>query len=77
MCLAIPMKVIEKEGSLGKVHQGGVTYDVDFTLLPEAETGDYVLVHAGFVIQRLNETEAEKTLRLFEEMFRKEAEAND
>jgi len=77
MCLAIPMQIIEKEGVNGKVSQGGVVYDVNFTLLPEAQIGDYVLVHAGFAIQRLDETEAGKTIQLFAEMFKKEASRND
>jgi hydrogenase expression/formation protein HypC len=46
----------------------GVKKEVSFMILPEAEVGDYVIVHAGFAIQRLNEEEAQKTLDLFREM---------
>ncbi|MBN1413359.1 MAG: HypC/HybG/HupF family hydrogenase formation chaperone [Spirochaetales bacterium] len=74
MCLAIPMKVIEKTGNTGKVGSGTVTYDVNFTLFPDAEPGDFVLVHAGFVIERIDPEEASKTLELFNEMFEKEGQ---
>jgi hydrogenase expression/formation protein HypC len=69
MCLAIPMKVIEKTGNKGKVKAGNVTYDADFTLIPDIQTGDYVLIHAGFAIEKLDVVEARKTLDLFKEMY--------
>jgi hydrogenase expression/formation protein HypC len=69
MCLAIPMKVIEKTGNSGKVQAGNVTYDANFTLIPDVRTGDYVLIHAGFAIEKLDVVEAEKTLDLFKEMY--------
>ena len=69
MCLAIPMKVIEKTGNNGKVQAGNVTYDVNFTLIPDVQTGEYVLIHAGFAIEKLDVVEAEKTLDLFREMY--------
>lgn len=69
MCLAIPMKVIEKTGDRGKVQTGTVTYDANFTLIPDVKTGDYVLIHAGFAIEKLDVVEAEKTLDLFREMY--------
>jgi hydrogenase expression/formation protein HypC len=72
MCLAVPMKVIEKNESIGKVQAGNVTYDANFTLLPEVKTGDYVLIHAGFAIEKLDVVEAEKTLDLFREMYENE-----
>jgi hydrogenase expression/formation protein HypC len=46
----------------------GVKKDVSFIMLPEAKIGDYVIVHAGFAIQILNEEEAQKSLELFREM---------
>ena len=69
MCLAIPMKVIEKEGNTGKVRTGGITYDVNFTLIPDINIGDYVIIHAGFAIERLDVVEAEKTLDIFRQMY--------
>ena len=64
------MRLIHKTGVQGRVETGGVARDVGLDFLPDANVGDYVLVHAGFAIQRLDETEALKTLALFEEMER-------
>jgi hydrogenase expression/formation protein HypC len=69
MCLAIPMKVIEREDERGKVEQGGVIREVSFAMLPEVVLGDYVLVHAGFAIERLDEQEAQSTLALLHEVI--------
>lgn len=68
MCLAIPAKVIEIEGDMAVVELGGVTRQASLMLVPETEIGDYVLLHAGFAIQRLDEEEAQEALRLFAEM---------
>ena len=68
MCLAIPMKLIEKSGRLGRVELDGVEREVGLDLLPSVETGDYVLIHAGFAIERLDEEDAMETLRLWREM---------
>lgn len=68
MCLAIPMKLIESDGPFGKVEIEGIKRKVSLQLLPDAEVGDYVLVHAGFAIERINEEEAKKTLQLLTEL---------
>jgi hydrogenase expression/formation protein HypC len=68
MCLAIPTKVVEKDGDRGIVEIGGVKKQIDLTLVPEAKIGDYVILHVGFAIQVLDEEEAQKTLALFEEL---------
>lgn len=68
MCLAIPTKVIEIKGNLGVVEFGGVRKDIGLSLLPELKIGDWVLLHAGFAIQKLDEEEAKETLRLLEEI---------
>lgn len=72
MCLAIPGKLIEKreiEGlSNGKVQFGGITREVCLDFIPEAEVGDYVLVHVGFAISRIDEEEARKTYEYLEKM---------
>jgi hydrogenase expression/formation protein HypC len=69
MCLAIPMKLIETgTDHSGKVEAGGVVYSVNLSLLPDVKVGDYVIIHAGFAIERLDEEEAGKTLELFSEM---------
>lgn len=76
MCLAIPMRVISKHDAAGVAEIGGVKKEVSFLMLPEAEVGDYVIVHAGFVIQRLDLEEAEERLKLFREMADHQDELN-
>lgn len=73
MCLGIPAKVIEidDDGGLlrmGKVDFGGVTRQVCLAYVPEAQVGDYVIVHVGFAISRLDEEEAQASLDLLREM---------
>ena len=68
MCLAVPAKVLEIKDAVGKVEISGVTRDVSMILLPEAKPGDYVLVHAGFAMQIVDEKEAEETYALLDEM---------
>ena len=68
MCLAVPMKVISRDQDTGVAEMSGVKKEISFLMLPEAQLGDYVIVHAGFAIEKLNEEEALKTLALFKEM---------
>ncbi|MDI6917369.1 MAG: HypC/HybG/HupF family hydrogenase formation chaperone [Thermoplasmatales archaeon] len=70
MCLAIPARVVEINGSNAKVDFGGTFRDVNLSLV-EAKKGDYVLVHAGYAIQVMDEKEANETLKLWEEMLGK------
>lgn len=59
MCLAVPAKVIDIVDMLATVELSGITRKVSIMLLPEAKVGDFVLVHAGFAMQVVDETEAE------------------
>ncbi len=68
MCVAIPAKVKKIEGVMADVEVGGVLRQVSLQLTPEAKNDDYVLVHAGFAIQIVDEEEARQTLMLFEEL---------
>jgi len=68
MCLAIPMKLIKIEGDKGEVELSGVKKEVSLTLLKKVEIGDYLIIHAGFAIEKLNEEEAKKTLAIWEEI---------
>ena len=68
MCLAVPAKVLEITGSLARVAVNGVEREASLMLLPEAKQGDYVLVHAGFAMQLVDEKEAEETYALLSEM---------
>ncbi len=67
MCLAVPMKVVEIEGAVARVEEGGVRRKVRVDLVEGVKVGDYVIVHAGIAIERLETEEAEETLRLFGE----------
>ncbi len=73
MCLAIPGKVASISGEdpltrMGKVDFGGVLKQASLAYVPEAQVGDYVIVHAGFAISRLDEEEAGKVFEYLREM---------
>lgn len=71
MCLAIPAKVLSKKGVVAKVDFGeGTTRDVDVSLV-DVQVGQYVIVHAGFAIEVMDEEEAEETLQLWRELLQK------
>jgi len=74
MCLAIPAKVVEIEGDTAKVDFGaGTMRDVNVSLV-EANVGEYVVVHAGFAIEVLNQKAAEETLKMWSEILDKYSE---
>lgn len=79
MCLAVPGRVLalgEEAGVMrsGQVDFGGIVKEVNLAFVPEATTGDYVLVHVGFAIARVDEKEAERTLEHLREIGRLEDE---
>ncbi len=74
MCLAVPVRIVEKEGQVARIELGGVLREISLVLTPEAQVGDYVLIHTGFAISVLDEQEAQETLRLFAEMEEAEAQ---
>jgi hydrogenase expression/formation protein HypC len=67
MCLAIPMRLTERNEFEGVVELDGIQRTISLMLLPEAEIGEHVLVHAGYGIGVVNEEEAAKTLELLRE----------
>jgi len=69
MCLAVPTKIISIDDNIAQVEFGGVLRTVSLDLVPEAKIDDYVLVHAGFAIQIVDEEEALKTLEMFREII--------
>ncbi|HHF98467.1 HypC/HybG/HupF family hydrogenase formation chaperone [Candidatus Aerophobetes bacterium] len=69
MCLAIPVKLVLREENKGWVEMGNTKREVDLTLLPDAKVGDYVLVHAGFAISKVEEKEAEELLELLSKIL--------
>lgn len=68
MCLAIPTKIISIDNDMAQVEIGGVIRKASIQLVPEAKVGDYILLHAGFAIEVLNEDEALETLNLLEQI---------
>lgn len=69
MCLGIPAKIIViEEGNLGKAEYLGTKVRVNLSLLDEVKVGDWVIIHAGFAITRLDEQEARETLNLLQEI---------
>ena len=82
MCLGIPGKITEffdlQGTAMAKVDFGGVFQDVCVSAVPEARLGQYVIVHAGFALNTLSDTEAEETIKLLNELetFNREREAD-
>lgn len=73
MCLAIPGKVLEIQQDaqgvrMGKTNFGGIVKQVCLEYTPDVQTGDYVLVHVGFALSKVDEEEAERTYKALEEM---------
>ena len=71
MCLAIPAQIVEivdPEGALAKAEISGVRRSVSYALCPEVEVGDWVLIHVGFALERIDEEQARETIALLEQM---------
>ncbi len=68
MCLGVPAQVMERAGDTAVVELGGVRREVSLMLLDDVSVGEWVIVHAGFAIERLSEEEAEQTLSLLREI---------
>jgi hydrogenase expression/formation protein HypC len=72
MCLAVPGKLISVEGEdlnrTGRVSFGGVVKEVSLAYVPEAQVGDYVIVHVGFALSTVDEIEAQRVFDYLEEM---------
>lgn len=68
MCLAIPMRLLERDGERGTVEVGGARSTIMLSLLPDARVGDWLVVHAGYALEILDEQEAALTLALLKQM---------
>jgi hydrogenase expression/formation protein HypC len=68
MCLAVPMKLLEQQGQSGVVEISGVRKQIMLTLTPDARIGNWLVVHAGYSLEILDEQEAEHTLSLLREL---------
>jgi len=70
MCLGIPMRVIEKNGADAIAESGGVKKNIRLDLIEGVDIGDYVLIHAGYAIEKLDTGEALETLELLRQVYR-------
>ncbi|MFH1413449.1 MAG: HypC/HybG/HupF family hydrogenase formation chaperone [Candidatus Omnitrophota bacterium] len=69
MCLAIPMKIKKIEGEFAKVESGRLIRKINIEMLPNIAVGDYVMVHAGFAIEKLDPEKAKETLKIINEIY--------
>ncbi len=69
MCVAVPARVLEVEGDRATIEVAGGTRVVSRKLVPDITPGEYGLLHAGFIIQKVNPEQARQTLKLFEEIY--------
>lgn len=68
MCLSIPARIVSIDGPMAEVSAGGALFKAGLHMIENAEVGDYILLHAGFAIQKISEKDAQETLKLFEEI---------
>jgi len=73
MCLAVPMQIIEVDNDSGLMNIDGTLTKVNLSLIENPQPGEYVIVHAGFAIEKLDEEEAAIRLDLFEELAKANA----
>jgi hydrogenase expression/formation protein HypC len=70
MCLAIPMEIIEINGNEAVAEAGGIRKDVRLDLIESAQIGDFILIHTGYAIEKLDPAEALETLELIKQVYR-------
>ena len=68
MCLSIPVRIVSIDGSTAEVSAGGATFKAGLQMVENVQVGDYILLHAGFAIQKISEKDAAETLQLLREM---------
>lgn len=68
MCLGVPAKILETGDGTAIVELGGVRREISAMLIDDVSAGEWVIIHAGFAIEKLSEEEAERTLALFREI---------
>jgi hydrogenase expression/formation protein HypC len=77
MCLAIPARVVElRSGDTALVDLGGIRKEISIVLVPEAQVGDYVVIHVGYALGLIDPEEAQRTLDMFDELNRSQREAS-
>ena len=70
MCLGIPMRIVEKTGNDAVAEAGGIRKSVRLDLIDDVRIDDYVLIHTGYAIEKLDEREAIETLELIKKVYR-------
>jgi len=70
MCLAIPMEIVKIKGDTGTARADGLVREVNIQFLKDAKKGDFVLIHAGFAIEKIDKKKAGETIRLYKAMKR-------
>lgn len=68
MCLGVPGKILEIMGNTARVEVGGFLREISLDLCPDVSPGEYVLIHTGFAIQKVDEEDAKETLALLQKM---------
>jgi hydrogenase expression/formation protein HypC len=68
MCLSIPARIISIKGNMADVSAGGAVFKAGLHMIEDVKVGDYILLHAGFAIQKISEKEALETLQIINEM---------
>ena len=74
MCIAVPVEVIKINGQQAVVSLGGISKEINISLIAELEVGDYVLLHSGCAIKKINSKAAQKTLDAVAELSREEVD---
>ena len=74
MCLSIPARIVSINGDKARVSLGGAEYNAALNLVDDVKVGDYILLHSGFAIQKIDEDEAKETMRLLNEILEKDTE---
>lgn len=68
MCLSIPALILSVSGNMAEVSAGGSVFKAGIQMIQDARPGDYILLHAGFAIQKISEEQALETIRIIDEM---------
>lgn len=68
MCLAVPARIVELQDDMATIEVDGVRRSVSTLLVPDLELGDYVITHAGFALQRVDEEQAQESIRLLRQL---------
>ncbi len=77
MCLSIPARIISIDGNMAQVSAGGAVFSAGLHMLENPRPGEYILLHAGFAIQRISEEEARDTIRLLNEIAGSEKNSDE